>query len=279
MNPLFAKLAAEEQKFFSSEFLSPVIREQPVRVRIAGVVLNLKVEPKDYEGWGIFNPKDQKTAVFVREPTLAEKRQYFELFPRFSFIISHQGERLLGILANHTDARVKIEGQVPILLPHEVRLFDCVDVRFDGANFWYEAHSSFRSRKFSNALRDLLSEETEPDKVEMAGMSAEERLAYRIAFDMEIESKKDRKEERLRKSLERGGAVFRSYMERGNTYTVEFTVNGERHTSTIDGDTLQVRSAGICLSGGDRAFDLQSLVSVIREGQNRHLIHHVGLRR
>ena len=53
------------------------------------------------------------------------------------------------------------------------------------------------------------------------------------------------------------------------TYTVTFTVDGQTHRSTVHKNDLTVLVAGICLSGEDRKFDLQSLVGVIREGSQR----------
>jgi hypothetical protein len=167
------------------------------------------------------------------------------------------------------------------VLPNEVRLFDTVDVRFDGQNFWYDRHSAHRSARIAAQLRDLLSEETDPEMAIIGGMTAEERMCYEIAHEREIiarqEALKNNKEERLKRALQRGGATLRSYVERGTTYTVEFTVDGERHRSVVDSETLRVTSAGICLNGGDRNFDLQSLVGVIREGHDRHLIYRVGI--
>jgi hypothetical protein len=283
MSDLFDKLAAEEDQFFSSRFLSPVLKGQPIRVRIAGITLTLKVTPKNFEGWGIFVCRDQKRARRVSEPTMAQKREYLKLYPRFSFVVCQRGdEGVRGLIANRSDTRVTIQGHVPLLLPEEVQLLDTVDARFDGQNFWFEGQSSHRSPRIAQQLRDFLSEEVEPDKIELLGMTQEEGLAYQIAHIQEIESKKDRKEERIKDALQRGGAVLRSYVERGDTYTVEFTVDGERHRSVVNSETLRVQSAGICLTNhrtgrvGDSDFDLQSLVGVIREGHQRHLIYRVG---
>lgn len=277
---LFAKLAAQEQEFFDTEFFSPVLRGVPVRVKIANVIVTLKVSPRNFEGWGVFSSKDQKTARFVREASRPQKQEYLNLFPRFCFVICRQGRVAYGIPANH-DNRVNIQGMVPIVLPNEVRLFDTVDARFDGQTFWYDRHSAHRSARIAAQLRDLLSEETDPDMAIIGGMTSEERLCYQIAHEREvmakIEALKNNKEERLKRALQRGGAVLRSYVERGTTYTVEFTVNGERHRSVVDSETLRVASAGICLNGGDRNFDLQSLVGVIREGHDRSLIYRVGI--
>jgi hypothetical protein len=53
----------------------------------------------------------------------------------------------------------------------------------------------------------------------------------------------------------------------GGTLEVRFQVDGERFVSVVDGDTLQVMDAGICLSGADRVLTLDSLPSVIREAE------------
>ncbi len=272
MSNLFDRLAAEEEAFFASQFMCPVLAGQKVRIRIAGIILNLNVQPKKFQGWGVFRCVKQHTAKFVKEPTLAQKQEYLNLFPKFSLVVCRLGDVTFGLPAGNISSNYKIKGQVPISLPEEVRLFDTIDVRWDGVNFWYEGQSSFRGSKIANELRDLLVLETAPDKVDISGMTQEERLAYRLAFDAEIESKRDKKEDRLRDAVTRAGGVFHGYVERGNTYTVEMSVDGEKFHPVVNSDTLQVSNAGICLSGTDKTFDLQSLVSVFREGQGRSLI-------
>lgn len=276
MTSLFDKLAAAEDKFFESRFLSPVLRGKPIRVRIEGIVMELKVRPQNFEGWGIFGMYGKKTARFVEEPNMKQKAEYLNLYPRFSLIVCQRNDNgVRGILANRSDTRINVQGQIPVSLPVEIQLFDSVDVRFDGVNFWFENKSTHRSPRVAQSMREALIAETEPNDMNIEGSTFEERLAYAIGYDGEIEAKKDRKEERLQKALERGGAVLRGYIERGNTYTVEYEVDGRRLKSVVDSETLSVTSAGICLTDHrtgrkyDTEFDLQSLVSVIREGQRR----------
>ncbi|GAB4461061.1 MAG: hypothetical protein OHK0029_25820 [Armatimonadaceae bacterium] len=69
---------------------------------------------------------------------------------------------------------------------------------------------------------------------------------------------------RLREALAVGGGELRDYTDRGEYYLVEWaTQDGVRHTSAIAKADLTVISSGICLSGRDRDFDLQSLVGVM----------------
>jgi len=76
-------------------------------------------------------------------------------------------------------------------------------------------------------------------------------------------------EGRLRDALHMGGGELREFRDRGEFWQVEWTTrNGEHHTSAISKGDLTVISSGICLSGYDRNFDLQSLVGVIEARDN-----------
>ena len=275
----FNKLAAQEEAFFTSKFLSPVIRSIPIRVRIAGIVINMKVtRPKDFEGWGVFQPIDYKSARLSREATMKEQREYLNLFPGLRLIVcSRKDEQWYGIPANSCDNRFKITGLVPIRLPQEVQMFQTIRVVFDGVNCWYDDADSIQSPKIAVILREALAKLTESAKVDAPGLTKEERQAYNIALLREIEDTKDKHEERIKNALTRAGAEYRGYVERATTYTIEYNVEGHVHKSVISKDNLSVVSAGICLSGGDKNFDLQSLVGVIKEGMDRHRIVPVQL--
>jgi hypothetical protein len=277
-NSVFEKLAAQEESFFASDFFSPVVRGKPIRVKLSGVVMNLNVtRPKNFEGWGVFRPLSPKTARFVREPTMTERRNYLDLFPVLRLIVcAREDEQWFGIPSNSADTRFKVSGLVPIRLAQEIQMFETVQTRFDGANCWFDQSDPAASLRNATVLRDALAQETDVAKVIASGLSKEEKQAYATALIRELENKKDRNEEHIKLAIERAGAEYRSYVDRGDSYTVEYVVEGENHRSVVKKDTLEVQSAGICLSGYDRNFDLQSLVGVIREGINRRRIVRVG---
>lgn len=281
---LFNKLAAAEDAFFSSQFFSPVLRGKPVRLKIAGVVVNLTVsKPKNFEGWGVFRPLNYKEATFVRAPNMREKQEYYKLFPLLRLILCRRDTKWYGIPASLSDTRFTIVGLAPIELAEEVQMFDTIKVRFDGANLWYEQLDERANPRTAIYLRECLNKLVEPDKLEFPGLTAEERNAYAVAYvpalQADMEAKRNKDEEKIKAALERAGAKYASYVERKDTFTVEYTVDGEQHRTVVKKNNLAVESAGICLSGGDTNFDLQSLVGVIREGRRRRLIVRVGLNR
>lgn len=280
-NDLFNKLASAENDFSSSQLFSPVLKGKPIRVRISGVIVTLDVtQPKNFEGWGVFKPLDYRTAKFIREPNMAEKDQYFRLFPALKLILCRNSEGWQGIPANQADTRFKITGLAPIQLATEVQVFDTVKARFDGANIWFEQVDSRSNPRTAIYLRESLQKLLDPKKLELSGLTQEERDAYLMAYGpalaADLELRRDKNEDRIKDALTRAGAKYQSYIERGNTFTIEYTVDGTKHRSVVKKDSLAVESAGICLAGTDRNFDLQSLVGVIRLGQRGHRIVRVG---
>jgi len=113
-----------------------------------------------------------------------------------------------------------------------------------------------------------------------AGLTAEERTAYALHYaprlQAEIDARRDRVEERLREALAHAGAELKDYLECADTYRVTYEVDGQRHVSVVDQNDLSVQVAGICLSGEDRHFDLQSMVGVLREAHEGGQVLRVG---
>lgn len=273
MSKLFGKLAEEENNFLKTRFLSPVLKDKPIRVRISGIILEFSISrPKNFSGWGIFQPLDHKQARFVRAPSMSEKSEYLKLFPVIRLILCKRNDdKWFGMPAGKADGRFKIDGLIPVGLPEETQMFDVVKTRFDGSTCWFDAMDDMHSVKNASFLRDALAKEVTPDNVSLTGLSTVEKDAYFVCYTLDIQSKKDMKEEKIKEAIQRAGATYKSYIERKNTYTIEYEVDGESHRSTVD-TSLNVQTAGICLSGGDKAFDLQSLVGVVREGIRRRSI-------
>jgi hypothetical protein len=203
---------------------------------------------------------------------LAERRQYLDLLPLLRVIVClREGDQWLAIPAHRADARFRIEGLLPIRLVEEAQLFEVLVTRFDGARCWYDGPDPRRDPGTAAYLRESLARMVEPETLSRPGLTAEERAAYAMNYaprlEAELQARRDRVEERLRAALAHAGAEFREYQERGDVYRVAYEVDGRRQVSVVARDDLSVQVAGICLSGEDRHFDLQSLVGVLREAQ------------
>jgi hypothetical protein len=278
---LLNRLAAAEERAFAREFLAPMLRGSVVQVRIAGVVCRLKVRPDDFEGWGVFRPSSPTTAALVRPARLAERRQYLDLLPLLRLVVcSRDGGQWLAIPAHRADTRFRIEGLVPVRLVEEAQLFEVLLARFDGSQCWYDGPDPRRDPGTAAYLREALGRMVAPDELCRPGLTAAERTAYTLNYEpslrAEEESRRDRTEERLREALRHAGAEFKEYQERGDVYRVAYEVDGRRHVSAVNRHDLSVQVAGICLSGQDHHFDLQSLVGVLREAEQGGAIVRIG---
>jgi hypothetical protein len=266
------RLAAAEERFLASEFLAPVVQGGRVQVRIAGVICTLGIRPADFEGWGVFRPTSHSDATLVRQATLAERARYLELFPLIRLILVGKHEaHWLALPAHRADSRFQIDGTIPLRLVEEAQLFEVVEARFDGAQFWYVGPDPRWDPAAASYLRQQLALLTPPEKLHRSGLTAEERTAYALnhwpRYEASEEARHSREEQRLRGALAHAGAELKGYVERQDVYTVTYEVDGQRHVSAVSKKDLSVQVAGICLSGEDQNFDLQSLVGVIREAQ------------
>jgi hypothetical protein len=267
-----ARLAAAENTFLHSEFLAPVLRGRGVQVCIAGVRCRLGVEPADFQGWGVFRPLSHARARLVREASMGQRRQYLNLFPAVQvLLLARQGagtEAWLAAPANGGDARVGVDGTVPVRLAEDAELFDTVRARFDGSRFWFDEIDPLADPRAAVYLRECLNRMVEPAWVERSGLTPCQREAYAVVHAERVRraelDQRTAGERRLRDALSHAGAQLRDYAERGDVYTVTYTVDGQRHSSVVRKKDLSVQTAGVCLSGADQKFDLHSLVGVLR---------------
>jgi hypothetical protein len=275
------RLAALEERALSSGFLAPMVGGGVVQVRIAGVICRFTPDPADFEGWGVFQPASATTARLVRTASLLERKQYLELLPLVRMIACRRDDDgWKAIPAHQADTRFRFEGLVPVRLTEEVQLFDVLQIRCDGTQCWYEGPDPRRDPATAAYLRAALQRSDEPARLDRPGLTAEERTAYGLnhwaKVRAEEEARRDRTEERLRAALAHAGAEFADYLERDDVYRVAYSVDGRHHISVVRKHDLTVQTAGICLSGTDHRFDLQSLVGVLREATDERTMVRVG---
>lgn len=285
----FDRLSRAEERFLSSEFLAPVVEGGSVRVRIAGVPCELRIEPPDFKGWGVFRPVSHDEAELVRPAGLADRQRYLRLFPVVRLVLCRCDEAGVwwGLAAHSGDQRFRIQGLVPIYLIDEAEQFETVLSRFDGAHFWYESADTRSDPVTGRYLRESLIRRTPVDELQHSGLSPEQRAAYAVHF-IKPESEKSKgdaeptasqppaTEQRLREALAHAGAELTDFMERRDGYRVSYSISGRHHVSSVSKDDMSVQVAGICLSGEDENFDLQSLIGVIREAEGTGEIVPVG---
>jgi hypothetical protein len=281
------RLEAAENDFVGREFMAPVIGRDSVVVRIAGVLCRIRrIEglPGGFRGWAILRALSTSQARFAAPATLTQIQDYLSLFPSVRLLLIHpHGSRWLCRPAQAGDRRFSIEGLVPLELVEEgLERFETVLSRFDGRLFWYERRDPGRDPAVAAYLRERLEEgggDRRPPaaaRLRKRSLTREERAAYELLRAERLEALRDRVEVRLSEALDHAGACYRSHSERRGVYVVRYEIDGRQHVSTVNPSDLSVVTAGICLSGADRRFDLTSLVGVLREAHGTRQIHWVG---
>ncbi|MEG4252223.1 MULTISPECIES: hypothetical protein [unclassified Microcoleus] len=269
---LLNQVAAQETQLRDTQFLAPCVRGGRVRTRVAGMVYTFKPKPRNFEGWGIFQPVNEKIAEVVEEASLPQLTEYLQLLVpiRLQLICALQSQTWLAYPVNESDVRQRIGvvKPVPVHLVTDGASFEPIVARWDGQSWWFEDIDRRADPLPSEELRTALKKVISPQEIRFKGMTPEMRTVYELVaqqteeFSEKFQQRRD--ESRLREALQMGGGELREFRDRDNYWLIEWTAgNGDRHTSAIAKNDLTVVSAGICLSGLDRNFDLQSLVGVI----------------
>lgn len=280
INDILNRLGDAERRFTGTEFLAPLLDEKHVNVRISGIVCRLKVTaglPPGFAGYAVLRAQSTSEAEFVRPATLLEIARYLALFPTVRLILTgRERKHWWALPANLGDNRIRLAGPVVVQLTENgLDRFETILTRFDGRLFWYERRDPARNPALSAYLREQLANvdargmPPEAGTLHASGLSSEERTAFAHVRQSIAESLRDPVEQRLADAVAHAGAGFRGYREGGDVYIVTYTVDGREHSSIVRRDDLTVMTAGICLSGRDRDFDLTSLVGVLREGNTR----------
>ena len=266
---LFPKMEKAEEDFYKTEFVSPVVSHGKVFARISGLIQEFRVLG-DFEGWAILKPCTEKFVRVIGSPNLLQIEKYLEQLPNTKVTLS---ERRKDGWYGFTHQSPSIE--IRVLLADGVSLFDTVVVHYDPVNYWFAGIDRSISSSFGEYLREASNKSTPPNKLDIRVLIPYQRKAYTWQYFLHKRQVKEVTLETIKRAVEHGTSKFLSYIERKDAYVVTFSLDGEEFRATITKKDFTVMSAGICLSGEDRKFDIQSLTGVIKEGQDRDLIHRV----
>ena len=232
--------------------------------------------PETKPGWYRIKAKNVKSAKIVGPAEINEIEEYLKHFDRIHVVlVMRKGNLYLAQLQKSNKLKLPTEVLVEVLLPGDQALeFDRVTARFDGGNFWFEDIDPSNDATKGEYLREALKKRTTPEKISYSGLTFEEKAAYAIRHQLDGHLKKEMAKDDLKSHVEHAGGKYIRHDEKSDFFSITYAVDGQEYTSVISKDpTHRVITAGICLTGEDRNFDMKSLITVVREGQHRGLIH------
>ncbi|HIK08550.1 MAG TPA: hypothetical protein IGS40_28425 [Trichormus sp. M33_DOE_039] len=268
---LINQIAIAQTNLQTTQFLAPCVKGGRVRTRVAGMIYTFTPKPSKFEGWGIFQPVDEKTAKVIEEADLPQITEYLQHFPQIRLRLAHQlrGQTWLAYPVNEADMRQRWKMVKPIAvhLVTEGNVFEQIIAHWHGQSCWFEDIDRRADPAVSEILQSAIKRLLPVDELQFKGMTPEILTVYELATQrIEDFHQPQQDEKRLRKALQIGGGKLQQFHDRGDYWTVDWTTaDGVRHSSAIAKSDLTVISSGICLSGRDRDFDLQSLVAVMEQ--------------
>lgn len=269
---LLKQIGDRELQLHHTQFMAPCVRGGRLRTSVGGMVYTFAPQPRNFEGWGIFEPLDRKTARLLAEPSLPQIAEYLQLLKplrlRLAYVLKEKTWLAYPVNESDMQQRLGVAKPVPVHLVTEGVAFEPIIARWDGGGWWFDELDRRADPLVGEQLRVQMQQVTPTASLQFKGITPEMRTVYDLATaqakEFQSQMQQQRDEKRLRQALRQGGGELREFRDRDDHWLVEWTTaDGEHHTCAIAKNDLTVVSSGICLSGRDRDFDLQSLVGVI----------------
>jgi hypothetical protein len=272
---LISKVASAETDLLKSTFVAPVFGNDHVTASVHGMsyVFSLKNVPDP--GWYRFKAKNAKRAVIEGPADRPEIEEYLKRLSAVrAVLMSREKGVYRAIPVKDGSHSLSHREPVPVYLVDDfAEEFDKVVCGYDGCNLWYDHPDPSNDPSKGTYLRERYTKLLDPKSLKFKGLTFEEKAAYSVRIAVDRKAQEEMKARLVREDVEHAGGVFRGLKEKSDHYEVTYTVDGQQYTSYVAKDaTRSVISAGICLSGNDRTFDLKSLVTVMREGQRQRRI-------
>jgi hypothetical protein len=272
---LIDRIGKQESSLTGRTFVSPIFNNTSVATRVEGLIYTFSI-PKQKGGWYQIRPIDSKKARVVGEASLSEIETYLKCLGKVRIVlVMKQDGVFMGIPDKANKYGLSESELLPVFLCDDAPLeFDRIIARYDGVNLWYECVDQGNDPSKGDYLRNSMTKVVMPDKIQFSGLTLEEKQAYalRLVFDRKLIE--TQKKSTLQQDVEFAGGKFVRFEEKSDHFAVTYMVEGQQFTSRITKEpTRMVLSAGLCLAGNDRRFDLKSLITVVREAQHRRIIH------
>ncbi len=276
------RLGKQEDAIAEKVVVSPVLNSDTIVTSIEGIVHTLKI-PSMAPGWYQFKPSDTKHAKSIGEADMDDVSAYLRCLKKIRIILSHRkGPVYYGIPVKGNGQGLSHTELVPVYLPDDMAEdFTRCLCRFDGMNIWYEQVDMSADLSKSDYLTESLKKLRSPKYLKFSGLSVEEKVAYSIKYKIEKKILEQKNKGKIQTHVEHAGGKFIESKEKTDHLAVTYEVDGYSYTSYVSKDSVhRVITAGICLTDygrnnrqGDSDYDLKSIISVIREGQQKNLIH------
>jgi hypothetical protein len=269
LNTLLHQLSNQETQLRSHQILAPCLKGGKIRTRIQGLIYEFIAKPRDFEGWGLFYPLDDRSAMLSQDAEIWQIDEYLKHLPKLRLRLSYplKNQTWLAYPINEGDMRQRFGAVKPIAihLVSNSAAFEVVIARKIGPSYWFDTIDRKADPEHTEALQQAIQRLTPPSALKFSGLTPEMRSVYEFVVQRTA-GFPDADEKRLRDALKTGGGQLDRFQDGGDFWTVHWrTGDGEAHTSAICKQDLTVMSAGICLDGLDRDFDLQSLVGVVEQ--------------